>query len=54
MTNIMVREIRQVPTGFIVQARWPYGPEVMGYGEVICKTLEEVFALLKRTVVDFP
>jgi len=52
MTNIMVKEIRQIPTGFIVQARWPIGPEPSGYGEVLCKTLDEVITVLRRTTVE--
>jgi len=52
MTNVMVKEIRQLPTGFIVQARWPVGPEPSGYGEVLCKTFEEVILLLRRTTVE--
>ena len=45
---VLVKEIRQVRGGFIVEARWPYGPNVSGYGEVICNTLEEVFELIRQ------
>jgi len=43
---ILCQEIRRVQGGYIVEIRWPYGPE-MPYGEVVCRTLEEVFELLK-------
>ena len=49
MTIKMIQEIRQVSGGFIVEARWPVGPDPSGYGEVICKTLEEVFDIVRRT-----
>ena len=52
MTNIICKEIRQVPGGFIVEMRWPYGPEPCGHGEVICLTFEDVVILLKKGVVD--
>jgi len=46
-TNILCKEIRQVATGFIVEAQWPTGGEPGGYGEVICKDMEEVIRVLK-------
>jgi hypothetical protein len=46
----LVREIRQVTGGFIVEARYPYGNE-MPYGEVICKDLKEVFALIEKCAI---
>ena len=52
MTNIMCKEIRQVSGGFIVEARWPYGPEPSGYGEVICKTIDDVCDLIRKTAVS--
>lgn len=42
------REIRRVTGGFIVELRWPYGGNPIGYGEVICTTWDEVEALLRR------
>lgn len=50
---ILVRQIRQVTGGFIVEARWPYGDN-MPYGEVICKNLKEVFDLLEKCHVKGP
>jgi hypothetical protein len=46
----LVRSIRQVTGGFIVEARWPYG-NAMPYGEVICRDLKEVFDLITRTAI---
>lgn len=48
---ILVKEIRQVKGGFIVEARWPYGDDPSGYGEVICKTLKEVYELIDRCAI---
>ena len=48
---VICKEIRQVGGGFIVEMRWPYGPEPAGFGEVVCKTWEEVVALLTRGVI---
>ena len=47
------QEIRHVKGGYIVEVRWPYGP-AMPFGEVVCKTLEEVFALLKDADKEQP
>ena len=44
--------IRHVPGGYIVNIRWPYGPRVVGCGEVICKSLDEVFRLIKKADID--
>lgn len=43
---ILCKEVRKVRGGFIVEVRYPFGPD-MPYGEVICKTFEEVVELLK-------
>lgn len=51
MTTIMIKEIRQVSGGFIVEARWPIGGDPSGYGEVICRTLEEVLQVVRKTAV---
>jgi len=48
----LCKEIRHVPGGYIVEAPWPYGPTVMGHGEVICKTLDEVFQLLEKADIN--
>lgn len=51
-TCTMVKEIRKVTGGYIVEARWPYGPDPGGYGEVVCTTFKEVVDLLKKTDPD--
>ena len=53
-TLVICREIRHVQGGYIVHLRWPYGPDVGGYGEVICETLEEVFDELRKADVVEP
>lgn len=45
---VLVSEIRHVKNGYIVLARWPFGPSTTSCGEVVCQTLEEVIALLRR------
>lgn len=52
MTLIICKEIRHVKNGYIVELRYPYGDEPGGYGEVVCKTLEEVFELLKTSDIE--
>jgi hypothetical protein len=42
------KSIRKVGGGYIVEVRWPYGPDVMGHGEVVCKTWDEAVDLLTR------
>lgn len=49
-TLTLCRSIRQVDGGFIVEARFPYATDIP-YGEVICLTLEDVFALLKKCAI---
>lgn len=49
---IVAKEIRRVHGGYIVEVRWPYASgygSVVGFGEVVCKTWEEVLTLLDRT-----
>ena len=46
MTVIVCKEIRKVVGGYIIEMRWPYGGEPMGYGEVVCETWEEVIGKL--------
>ena len=48
MILIICREIRKVKGGYIVECRWPYGPEPSGYGEVICVTWQDVIELLTK------
>ena len=48
MTVVLVKEIRKVSNGYIVEVRWPYGNEPCGYGEVICPTIEDVIALIRK------
>ena len=50
-TFIICKEIRQVQGGFIVEVRWPFGPDVSGYGEVICRTFSEVIDLLRKATI---
>ena len=46
--QILVKEIRQLEIGFIVEACWPYGREPGDYGSVICLTFKEVVNLLLK------
>lgn len=48
MILVICKEIRKVGGGYIVECRWPYGPEPCGYGEVICRTWQEVIELLTK------
>ena len=52
MTLKICSEIRHVQGGYIINLRWPYGPDVMGYGEVICRTLDEVFRFIEKADID--
>jgi hypothetical protein len=45
----LVERIVHAKGGYIVYARWPYGPNVIGCGPVVCKTLDEVIELLRNT-----
>ena len=45
---IICKEVRRVGNGFIVEVRWPYGSEVIGCGEVVCRTWREVIELLTK------
>jgi hypothetical protein len=47
-TGVICKEIRCVQGGYIIELRWPYGPEPGGYGEVVCDTFDEVIALLRE------
>lgn len=47
-TIIGIKEIRSVGNGYIVEARYPYGPDPAGYGEVICPTIKEVHELIDK------
>ena len=49
---IVCNQVRKVNGGYIVEVRWPYGPEVMGCGEVVCKTWAEVVALLTKAACE--
>ena len=49
---VLVQQIRHVRGGYIVEARWPFGGRPAGYGEVICKTLREVFDLIENADID--
>lgn len=42
MTTIICKEIRTAVGGYIVELRYPYGGQPVGYGEVLCSTWEEV------------
>jgi hypothetical protein len=50
---VLVRSVRKVQGGYIVEARYPYG-NTSPYGEVICRDLQEVFALIERCDPDKP
>ena len=53
MSDIIVcKEVRQVKGGFIVEMRWPFGDEPSGYGEVVCKTIDEVVELIREAVIE--
>lgn len=45
---VICTKVEKVGNGYIVQVRWPYGPEVMGYGRVICTTWQQVVDLLTQ------
>lgn len=51
---IICTEIRHVKGGYIVCLRYPYGGEFVDYGEVICKTFEEVIEFLKKADIENP
>ena len=46
----IVREIREVEGGWIVEARAPYGGS-FPFGEVVCKTWDEVLRVLEKCSV---
>lgn len=48
MNITICTKIRKVKGGFIVNLRWPYGPDPGGYGEVICKDFGEVIEVLRE------
>ena len=48
MTLVICKEVRKVKNGYIVECRWPYGPDPAAYGEVVCLTWDEVIDLLTR------
>ena len=52
MSLTICTEIKHVKNGYIVKVRYPYSDVLGGYGEVVCKTLEEVFELLKTADID--
>jgi len=52
MSMIVCGQIRKVNGGYIVMMRWPYSDEVMGMGEVVCKTWAEVLHLLDQARDD--
>ncbi len=45
---VICQEIRKVKNGYILDLRWPFGGEPMGYGEVICTDWGKVIELLTR------
>ena len=45
---IICMMVKKVEGGYIVEARWPYGNDPSGYGEVICRNFDEVVDLLKK------
>lgn len=45
MTLTICKEVRKVGNGYIVEIRYPFGPD-LPFGEVICKTWKEVTDLL--------
>jgi len=52
MILVLVKEIRHVKNGYIVEVRWSYGNDEYGYSEVICPTIQAVFDLIKQTDVN--
>lgn len=47
-TMVVCKEIRKVGNGYIVEIRWPYGPDAAGCSEVVCRTWQEVIELLTK------
>ena len=52
MKLTICQEIRHVVGGYIVEMRYPYGGTPGAYGEVLCRNLEEVFALIAKADID--
>lgn len=50
----LIESIVEVPTGWIVKARFPYGPEAGGYGEVLCQRFDDVLRLIRETSLLAP
>ena len=48
MDTVLVKQVRRVTGGYIVEARWPVGDSPGAYGEVICRSMDEVLEVLKR------
>ena len=48
MSSPIRAEIRSAGAGFILNLPWPYGPEVSGLGEVVCRTWEEAMQELRK------
>ena len=45
------KEIRAVKGGFIVELRWPYGSDPMGYGETVFTSWQEVLEELTKAAL---
>jgi len=45
------RSIRRVPGGYIIEIRYPYGSS-FPFGEVVCKTFDEVVDLLRKASLE--
>jgi hypothetical protein len=48
MTEIAAT-IRSAKGGYVLGLRWPYGPSVIGLGEVVCRTWEEAMQKLRES-----
>lgn len=52
LTLVMIRQIRKVRNGYIVEARWPIGDTPAGYGEVLCHSIDDVIKTIRETDPD--
>lgn len=44
----LIDELLHVKGGYIIKVRYPFGPSPSGYGEVVCKTLDEAIDLIRK------
>lgn len=52
MNMVICKEIRRVEGGYIAELRWPYGGEVIGCGERIFTSFDELLEVLRRAACE--